>query len=286
MADRVYVSTGTMVGRENGFDYVRALRELAVLQEEGFCDGIELMMLIFYYDKLDRVVGEVVSSGVTPAVIHCEKEIGTMLSECGTLRASNRLDEEKARYSETLDLFRMNCDTGCRLGVKRMVLHLWGGMHSDHHIDYNAEKLPELSEIALGYGLRILVENIPSQKADPRRNWHTVLPLLGNGGFVFDTRFGMLHRQIEGILDDSDLVKRIEHVHISDFAGTYREFRALRPILHPGEGHIDFEMVASLLRRNGYGSSITVESPVISGTELDTDKMRKTLSYVRDRFIY
>ena len=36
----------------------------------------------------------------------------------------------------------------------------------------------------------------------------------------------MLHKQIEGILTDSELVSKIEHVHISDFAGYFREFFA------------------------------------------------------------
>jgi sugar phosphate isomerase/epimerase len=137
-----------------------------------------------------------------------------------------------------------------------MVLHLWGGFNSDSHIEYNIEKLEELNEVASEYGVKVLVENIPSRIYDPRRNWQKLLPSMDNAGFVFDTRFGMLHRQIEGIILDSALMEKVEHVHISDFAGTYRQFRALRPILHPGEGSVDFKKTASLLRDAGYDAQV------------------------------
>ena len=44
---RLYVSTGTMVARDNGYDYMRALGEIKRLEQQGLCDGLELMMLMF-----------------------------------------------------------------------------------------------------------------------------------------------------------------------------------------------------------------------------------------------
>ena len=79
MSINTLVSTGTMVGRSNGFNYKRALREINKLQDKGLCVGCELMMLTFFYDKLGDIVSEVKKSSVNPVTIHCEKEIGTKI---------------------------------------------------------------------------------------------------------------------------------------------------------------------------------------------------------------
>ncbi|MBE6618058.1 MAG: sugar phosphate isomerase/epimerase [Ruminococcaceae bacterium] len=282
--NRILVSTGTMVAPENGFDYVRALGEIKSLYSEGLCDGLELMMLKFYYDKRDAVVSAVKDFGVKAETIHCEKDIGTMLSDAGGIYATGDRETADEISSSAFDLFRYNCTYAEKLGIDRMVLHLWGGFNSDSHIEYNIEKFEVLKEVAGEYGVKILIENIPSRIFNPRRNWQKLLPSMDNAGFVFDTRFGMLHRQIEGILLDSALMEKVEHVHISDFAGTYRQFRALRPILHPGEGSVDFKKTASLLRGAGYDGTITLESPVAYGESLDVDKLADTLKYLKDLF--
>lgn len=281
---RLYVSTGTMVARDNGYDYMRALGEIKRLEQQGLCDGLELMMLKFYYDKREKVIDAIKSFGVNAATIHCEKDIGTMLSDAGALIERGETHDAEAMLHDAIDLFRYNCTFAEKLNTDRMVIHLWGGYNSDSHIEYNIEKYCTLRDIAAEYGVRLLVENIPSRIYDPRSNWHKLLPCLGDGGLVFDTRFGMLHRQIEGILRDSALTEKIEHVHISDFAGTYRQFRALRPILHPGEGSVDFVKTAGLLNKIGYCGTITLESPVVEGEDLDMAKLAGTLRFIRETF--
>lgn len=281
---RLFVSTGTMVARENGYDYVRALGEIKRLAAQGLCDGLELMMLKFYYDKRESVVSAVRDFGVNAGVIHCEKDIGTMLSDAGGLLERGETHDAEAMINDAKDLFRYNCTFAEKLHINRMVLHLWGGYSSDSHIEYNIESYCALREIAAEYGVRLLVENIPSRIYDPRSNWKKLLPYLGDGGLIFDTRFGMLHRQIEGILLDSAITEKIEHVHISDFAGTYRQFKALRPILHPGEGSVDFKKTAALLKKIGYDGTITLESPVVDGEDLDMAKLADTLRFIRETF--
>lgn len=278
----LYTSTGTLVGHSNGFNYRRALTEIAGLVERGFCDGLELMMLKFYYDKLDDVADAVRQSGVKPAVIHCEKDVGTMISDAGILHYDGKTDEAEALYRDAEELFRLNCVMAEKLEIPRMVLHLWGGISSDAHIEYNISKMYRLNEIAAAHGTRILCENIPSNHADPRTNWKKLLPYLGDAGLIFDTRFGKLHEQTRDILADNALTDKIEHVHISDFGGTYRDFYALRPILHPGEGKIDFSEVAELLNGFGYTGTITLESPVMEGEALNIPKIEKTLAYLQE----
>ena len=139
----LFPSTGTMVGYRNGYDYRRALGEFVRMREAGLCDGVELMMLQFYYDKLETVADAVNASGLVSAdsVIHCEKEIGTMISDAGVLRADGKPDEAEALYREAYALYLKNCRMAERTGLHRMVLHLWGGRSSDGHADYNASKL-------------------------------------------------------------------------------------------------------------------------------------------------
>ncbi len=284
MMNQLFVSTGTMVARENGYDYIRALGEIKRLEQQGLCDGLELMMLKFYYDKREEVVSAVRDFGVNAAMIHCEKDIGTMLSDAGGLLERGEIHDAETMLHDAMELFRYNCTFAEKLDIGRMVLHLWGGYSSDSHIEYNIEKFCTMREIAAEYGVRLLVENIPSRIYNPRSNWKKLLPHLGDGGLIFDTRFGMLHRQIEGILHDSALTEKIEHVHISDFAGTYRQFRALRPILHPGEGSVDFVKTAGLLKNLGYDGTVTLESPVVDGEDLDMAKLAGTLRFIRETF--
>ncbi|MBE6541673.1 MAG: sugar phosphate isomerase/epimerase [Ruminococcaceae bacterium] len=284
MDRKLYISTGTLVGRDNGYDYRGALGEIRSLCDGGYADGLELMMLRFYYDKTDAVVDAVRNCGVVPATIHCEKDVGTFISDAAVLDLDGKHDEAEKMYLDAKKLFEINCDVAEKLGIERMVLHLWGGYSSDKNIGYNIEKYSELSELAEKKGVRILVENIPSNLMDPLTNWRTLLPHLKNGGLVFDTRFGKLHEQTEDIFSDKEITDKIEHIHISDFGGEFREFSALRPILHPGEGKIDFFHVAALLEGIGYKGSITLESPVMVGAEWNIPKLKDTLSFIRDNF--
>ncbi len=284
MKRRLLVSTGTMVGRSNGYNYKRALNVISELYNDGFCSGLELMMLPFYYDKIDDVVSSVAESGVEAATIHCEKEIGTMLSDAAVLLHDGKESEAEEKRREALRLFEINLETAQRLKIRRMVLHLWGGIASDGYVEYNIAALPEMSRMAEGHNVRLLVENVPSNHADPKSNWKKVLPYLGDGGLIFDTRFGKLHEQTAEILTDPELISKIEHIHVSDFTGGYRNFKALRPILHPREGVIDFGEVAALLDKINYSGTVTLESPIMVGEELDISKIKSTLAYLKELF--
>jgi len=273
----LYVSTGCLVGRVNGYDLDGSLGIIGSLYQGGSCRGLELMMLAAYYDRRDSVIASVRNAGVPVPVLHCDKDVGTLLSDAGTLASAGKPDGEKDKRDEAFRLFRMNCAFAEALSIPRMVLHLWGGYASDRFVDYNIAAFPELEEIAGEHGVRLLVENVPSSKSDPLSNWKRLLPSLGDGGLIFDTRFGQLHAQIAETLTDPEITPRIEHVHVSDFGGGFRDFSALRPILHPGEGTIDFPAFAELLDRMDYRGGITLESPVMGEDGWDADKLKNTL---------
>lgn len=273
----LYISTGALVGRVNGYDLAGGLGVIRSRFDAGLCRGLELMMLKAYYERRIEVVERVKVCGVPVPVIHCEKDVGSLLSDAGVLLAEGKTAEAGETKGEALRLFRLNCAFAEDLAVGRMVLHLWGGYASDRQIAYNIAALSELAAIAAESGVRLLIENVPSSLADPLANWKKLLPFLGNGGLIFDTRFGQLHDQIRETLTDPEVAPRIEHVHISDFGGGYRDFSALRPILHPGEGTVDFPLVARLLDGMDYRGAVTLESPVMGEDGWDTDKLDKTL---------
>lgn len=281
--DRILCSTGTMVGRENDFNYRRAVDVIASLKEDGLLFGGELMMLKHYYDKKTEVTECVKASAVPYPVIHCEKGVGTDISHAAYLASVRDYMGEDELYAAALKNFRLNCSFGEAVGAKMMVLHLWGGEDSDSHIEYNCDKLQSLSAIAMSHGLKLLIENVPSTTHDPHSNWIRACDEYPGCGFIFDTRFATLHDQVEETLSDPLVRFNLSHVHVSDFVGGYRNFSALRPIPHPGDGVVDFNLVFRLLREIGYRGTVTLESPVINGMELDTDKLKSSLNFIAER---
>ena len=53
---------------------------------------------------------------------------------------------------------------------------------------------------------------------------------------------------------------------------------------HPRDGVIDFNEVASLLYDMNYSGTLTLESPVMVGEELDIPKIKDTLCYLDELF--
>lgn len=286
MNNEIYLSTGALVERRNNYNYHKVSEIVPLLTEEGYISGAEFMMIKLYYEIRDEVVREFLGNGVKFPVIHSDKEIGTFLSDAAVALAE---DGDKTfaaeRKKAALDMFRFSCETGCMAGSKRLVLHLWGGLNSDKAVDYNAEWLSELLEIARSYGIKILCENVPSSAGDPLSNWKKIESSLDEAGLIFDTRFATCHRQPKETLTDK-IAKKIEHVHVSDYRGGFKEFSCLRPVWHPGEGSADFKLIFSLLKELSYGGTFTLESPgIIDGNEINTEKLKKSLSFIKDNVI-
>lgn len=281
---RILCSTGTMVGRENEYNFRRAIDVISSFCNKGIICGGELMMLKYYYNKKNEVVDCIKASKIPFPVIHCEKGVGTDLSHAAFLEHIRDYTGADELLSQTFDTFRLNCSFGEAIGAKKMVLHLWGGEDSDSHIEYNCEKLSELFSIAASHGIRLLIENVPSTTNDPLSNWHRALDAHPGCGLIFDTRFATLHDQVKETLTDPLVQFNLCHVHISDFVGGFRNFAALRPILHPLDGVVNFELITKLLSDMNYSDTITLESPVICGMELDTERLEKSLRFIAERF--
>ena len=270
---RLYCSTGTIISKYNGFDYTLMNTVLSPIVKELSLDGCEFMMLTVFYEKFDEIVRYMEKVGMTFPILHSDKEIGVLLGNC---------TEEDDR--EALRRFDKNCAFAKRLSAEKTVIHLWGGIISDKNAQHNISLVPDLCDIAEKHGITPLFENIPCAAADPITHWEEINSLDSRARFIYDTRFGEFHRQTPDI-PRHPLFKEglVEHMHISDFLGEKGDFTRLRPILHPGEGQIDFNSIFSDIEADGYCGSITLESPVVfEDGSLDTDKLRRTLSFIKD----
>lgn len=280
----IYCSTGTTVGRRNGYNYHLVTEIFPALLEQGIIDGAEWMMLPVYYEQMSAIADEWLSAGLTFPIIHCEKEVGTLISNAGSAVSSGDLRNAKRLMQTAMDDFKKNCEMGAMANSRRMVIHLWGGTDSDSHISYNLSALEQMLEIIRPYGIRLLIENVPCTTNDPLSNWKLLASHFDECGLIFDTRFGFFHRQIEDIWDTESVYRHVEHIHIGDIRGEKQDFTSLRPIYHPGEGMIDFQAVVQRLRTAGYDGSVTLESPVVTDGGADCSKLKASLIRVRELF--
>lgn len=270
--NEVFVSTGAVMGRLTNYDYSVIKTILPSICEKTGADGIEYLIMAPLYPVIDDVRRVIKDSGLLCPVIHADKEIGIILS-CGS--------EDDA--GEAIRRWEINCREAQLLSVPRIVLHLWGTGESDSRFEYNASFLPKIIEIAKKYGVRPLIENIPCTCADPLTRWRQIAEY--DVDFIYDVRFGRLHGQNEAI-EKSEFMKdgRITHMHISDFGGETGDFSRIRPVLHPGEGTVDFSALWHDLSDAHYKGSFTLESPAdFSVRPIDTKKLTHSLSYLRQK---
>lgn len=262
-----YASTGTFIGRANNFDY----NIIAERQHEIDCDGFELMMLNVWYKKIDEIADVLGRAGVYTPVIHFDKFVGIMLAE-------GREEPD----TEAMKLFRENVRLASLVGAKKAVFHLWGGEKSDSAVRHTLTLLPEMLDICGNAGITLMIENIPCVYSDPLSVWKLIAEEIPDIPLIFDTRFGAFHDQYMDIFQ-SPLWKNVKHVHVSSYNGVKNEWGLIRPILHPGEGKIDFDHLISNMPH--YGGTVTLESPVLSdGGTLDLPKLNRSLSYLREKF--
>ncbi|MFA6948948.1 MAG: TIM barrel protein [Eubacteriales bacterium] len=270
MHKRLFCSTGCLIGRQNNCDWRLIPHYARAIDVSGF----EFMMLGEYYGHFDEIARTLSGSGLAFPVLHCDKLIGNLLCE--------RKDEDTA---EALRRFDSNCTLARKIGARRVVLHLWGGFISDSSAEYNIDKFQNIIEIAAKYGVTPLVENIPCTTRDPLCHWDEISAKYPGTQFIFDTRFGGLHRQNGRFAFGGRAVDgSVTHMHISDFLGLPLEYKAMRPILHPGEGVVDFELLFGALRGR-YTGTVTLESPVLYDGGIDIAKLNRTLHYIEDKLL-
>ena len=267
--NQLYCSTGTMVGRINGNNYELIAPNMKLLLDENLIDGAEFIMIRSYYDKIPQVIKSVLQTSVPFPIMHIDKNVGEMLSEC-----------DNSLAKESIIKFEQNCKVAKEIGSFTLVFHLWGGTKSDSNIVFNISKLPYFIEIANKYDLKLLIENIPCVRYSGLSNWRKLYSYLPDIEFIFDSRFGAFHDEINDIFDEP-IWNHIKHIHISDYSSFPRDFSKIHPILHPGEGVIDFNSFFKKLKEKRYSHSITLESPVMVPDGIEIEKLKESLSYLR-----
>ncbi|MBO4265314.1 MAG: sugar phosphate isomerase/epimerase [Clostridia bacterium] len=267
MDNKIFCSTGTMIGRVNNFDHTLAIKS----RESVHADGWELMILPPWYPDLAKILCDFDKAGVGFDTIHADKEIGIIIS------GGDRLE-----YSEAKRRFEINCDAANAVGAKKMIFHLWGGPVSDSHFENCERAYYDMKEIAQKHKITLTIENIPCTTRDPISVFHDLIKADGDVRFTFDTRFGAFHDQLTKLPDDKEISGRICHMHISDYTGCFREWGKIRPIVHPGEGVIDFDKFLPYISKIYHGT-VTLESPVMCADgSVDLDKLNKTLDYIKE----
>lgn len=266
MNNKIYCSTGTIVGRANGFNYKLFTENHKNIEADGF----ELMMVHAYYPILSELTREIDRSGANIEVLHAEKDIGGLLSETDG-------ETVKKAFSD----FEVNCTLAESLGAKKVVFHLWSAPHSDTFFERNLSHLPYLIEISEKHGVELLIENVPCMRRDPFTNLSEIEQRFQSVRFIFDTRFGAFHEQTEKFLESEWIGNgKIAHMHFSDYTGPAHAFSSLRPIPHLGMGIVGFDKIMPIIAEKYHGS-ITLESPEINENASGIDKINIDLRYIK-----
>ena len=270
MPTKILCSTGTLVGRANGYNH----RIVTENHKNIDADGFELMMLCAYYERLSEVIRDFEKADVNVETIHFEKNITALLG-LGNL-------EDRA---EGLRIFRTNAMAGKEIGAKTAVFHLWDGRFSPEQTESVLTLLEVLYEICEENGVTLMVENVPARVPSAYENVAEAARRYPHARFTFDTRHAHVMGQCETFFE-SPLWVRIGHIHVSDYSGeTVPEMWGVtRPILHPGEGIIDFDALFAAMPPF-HGDTVTLESPVMhrDGT-VDIPKLSRSLQALKARF--
>ncbi|MBE6654047.1 MAG: sugar phosphate isomerase/epimerase [Ruminococcaceae bacterium] len=267
MKNQIYASTGTFIGRANAYDH----RIIKANAEKINCDGFELMIYSAWYEDLDRIIGEIVDFGLSFPVVHFDKGIGMLLAE----------NTEDA-VAEALRKFSLNVAAAKRVGAKKAVFHLWGGKNSDIFMKYSVKHIPRFYRECEEAGIELLIENIPALYNGPVCDWLAVREEYHDAKFIYDTRFGEYHAEHRRIFSPA-FWRDVHHIHISSYISCAEHWGMLRPILHPGEGRVDFDALIAAMPRYDY--SVTLESPVLSPDgAINTEKLNASLAYLYRKF--
>lgn len=274
MLKGVLCSTGAMITRYNGRD-PRLLREFF---PQLSADGVELIIYPLWDAVLDEYVAAVkrISEdiGMRVPVLHADKRIGELLS----LGSDGDIKEAAERFKNNLRIADV-------FGSELVVLHLWGGEASDHHIEKNISELGGYIREAEKHGVTLTVENVVCGRLTPLVHLNTIMDVYPEALFTVDTKMAEFHRELPATVGCERLWPRVRHLHVNDYGGGIRDFTDLR-VLHMGEGHVDFEPFIKKVLDIGYSGYATVESTSVrkDGT-VDFGKLNSTLEKVRRSFL-
>ncbi len=266
----VLCSTGAVVTRANGRDH-RLIEKFFPLLH---CDGMEFMQYETWYDRREAIARELAASGIPFPTMHVTKNVGDQISR------DQGPDTENA-----VRAFRWNCETANIIGAKTLVLHLWGNVDSDRHIEHNYRTFERLLAIAREHGLCLTVENVVCSHFDPMTHLSELHRRFPGCAFTIDTKMCAFHGQLRLLADPgwAWLWEEgcVRHLHVNDFAGGIMDWKALRT-LFVGSGNVDFESFFLNVGRRGYRGSLTCECTAVQPDgSVDLGRLNASLDTVR-----
>jgi sugar phosphate isomerase/epimerase len=117
--------------------------------------------------------------------------------------------------------------------------------------------MKELTEVATRSGLDLMLENVPSEDANPLESiacFSQVMSDVPALKFHFDVAHAFIENRMKGVKEYLDAFDdRLAHIHMHDNHGRHDEHLPL------GDGKIDFRKVVKLLKEHGYDKTITFE---------------------------
>ncbi|MBQ5332173.1 MAG: sugar phosphate isomerase/epimerase [Oscillospiraceae bacterium] len=252
----ILCSTGALITRRNGRDH----KLLSGLAERLKFDGFELMLYQSWYENLETISEDIARMGVNIPAVHCEKEIGELIS-AGDMEAYAR--------------FEANCRAAERVGAKLLVLHLWNGLVSDSNFSENLKAYERFAETAEKHKLLLTVENVVCNVSAPMERRTELKEKYPEISFTFDTKMAAFHGELEKAYDENLWQKHIRHLHINDFGGKVMDWSALQT-LHIGKGNVNFEQFFGFARKMNYKGDLTVEATsVLPDGSVDIDKLNE-----------
>ena len=264
----VYVSNGAFITRYNGRDYHLTARYAPELH----ADGLEFLMYQVWDSETDALRRFLKGTSLSFPVMHVDKHIGEILAQDG---CNGR--------EEAFRLFTRDIITANEIGARKLVMHLWSGPYSDAQFAYSMTLLPEMYEICEKHGLLLTVENVTCKENICLDHLAEIANAYPFARFTYDTKMAYLHGE-NSLLEDKKyrwLLKNTAHLHINDSAsGDIGGGRS--PILHIGDGEIDFDAFFGLLRCESYNGTATVESTsVLEDGSVNIEKLNRSLDRVR-----
>ena len=267
----VYASNGAFITRYNGRDYHHIAKYAPMLT----CDGIEFLMYFVWKDEVADVRRFLKDTLLNYPVMHMDKQIGEALSEFGS-----------GGKEEAMRLFMRDLDTAEEIGSRKLVLHLWNGPYSDAHFDDALALYGEMQDMAARRGMELTAENVTCVNNVCLDHLLKMRALFPAAHFTYDTKMAELHGENELLGREKylDLLQSgaISHLHVNDTKLTPGMDRL--PIMHIGDGCVQFDSFFALLKKVGYSGTATVESTsVYEDGSVDIAKLNRSLQTVKAR---
>ena len=285
---KIYCSTGALVGRPNKRDY-RLLKGFA---DQLSCDGFELLVYDSWYPEADELISTLKSFGLSFPVVHCEKAVSEKSVGARVWYEDGRYhscelsaEEDEQNMQAAIREFGINLKIANGLGAQKMVFHMWNGLVSDKNIEKNVERFGIFKEMAEEAGVLLMAENVVCNTHDPLSDLELAGKEYPDIAIVYDTKMAEFHGQTMDLFGPEHewMIRdgHIKHLHINDYNGGIKDWGNLG-VLPIGKGHVDFDRFFSRLKEYDYKGDYTVEATAFDKTgQVDIDMLNECFGNLR-----